>query len=264
MGHGGPTANSVLMDEVLARVEDGSLWPAEPSTHPLADAGVALRELLERRVSGKVCLTPEVRAAGRALDRRRPDSDVEVGDELVELIVRQFTRGALHDLAVGVEEHHVREPGQTPGVAGGLVRVVEQHRLAPAHAGQPVRRRVVVLVGLHRGVDQVQLHPLGEPTVVEPRLDLGDLLLAVGAPVGGEHDHHRGAGARLDRDVLTVERLPGERGRGHADRRVGRGVGEETSSPRDTGAAARRRPGPRPVPAPRRRSCSRCCCSPRS
>ena len=53
-----PAANADLMDEVLARVDDGSLWPAEPSSYPLADAGVALRELLERRVTGKVCLTP--------------------------------------------------------------------------------------------------------------------------------------------------------------------------------------------------------------
>ena len=53
-----PTANAILMGEVLTRVEDGSLWPAEPSSHPLANAGVALRELLERRVTGKVCLTP--------------------------------------------------------------------------------------------------------------------------------------------------------------------------------------------------------------
>ena len=53
-----PAANAILMGEVLARVEDGSLWPAEPSSYPLADAGVALRELLERRVTGKVCLTP--------------------------------------------------------------------------------------------------------------------------------------------------------------------------------------------------------------
>lgn len=53
-----PDGNAVVMSEVLARVEDGSLSPAEPGSVPLAEAGTALRDLLERRITGKICLTP--------------------------------------------------------------------------------------------------------------------------------------------------------------------------------------------------------------
>jgi NADPH2:quinone reductase len=53
-----PDANAVVLDEVLALVEAGTLTPAEPTTYALADAATALRDLLERRVTGKVCLTP--------------------------------------------------------------------------------------------------------------------------------------------------------------------------------------------------------------
>lgn len=51
-----PDGNSVVLAEVLALVDDGTLNPAEPSAHPLADAGAVLRDLLERRIIGKVCL----------------------------------------------------------------------------------------------------------------------------------------------------------------------------------------------------------------
>lgn len=53
-----PDGNAAVMAEVLARVEDGTLTPAEPTTYQLADAGTALRDLLERRVTGKACLAP--------------------------------------------------------------------------------------------------------------------------------------------------------------------------------------------------------------
>lgn len=53
-----PAANDALVLEVLAAVDDGALSPAEPTTYPLAEAGTALRDLLERRVTGKACLTP--------------------------------------------------------------------------------------------------------------------------------------------------------------------------------------------------------------
>lgn len=53
-----PAENAELLDEVLARAADGTLSPVEPTTYPLQDAGRALRDLLERRVTGKVCLTP--------------------------------------------------------------------------------------------------------------------------------------------------------------------------------------------------------------
>jgi len=53
-----PAANSTLLGEVIAAVEDGSLSPVEPTTYPMTDAGRALRDLLDRRLTGKACLTP--------------------------------------------------------------------------------------------------------------------------------------------------------------------------------------------------------------
>ena len=53
-----PDANSTLLSEVLEQVDQGALAPAEPTAYPLADAATALVDLVERRVSGKVCLTP--------------------------------------------------------------------------------------------------------------------------------------------------------------------------------------------------------------
>lgn len=54
-----PDENRELMAEVLDAVAAGRLSPVEPSTYPLADAAQALRDLLERRVTGKVALVPE-------------------------------------------------------------------------------------------------------------------------------------------------------------------------------------------------------------
>jgi NADPH:quinone reductase len=51
-----PEDNAELVGEVLAQVDQGVLDPPEPASYPLADAGRALRDLLERRVTGKVCL----------------------------------------------------------------------------------------------------------------------------------------------------------------------------------------------------------------
>jgi len=51
-----PDANATLLGEVIAAVEDGSLTPIEPITYPMADAGRALRDLLDRRLTGKACL----------------------------------------------------------------------------------------------------------------------------------------------------------------------------------------------------------------
>lgn len=53
-----PEGNAVVLAEVLALVEDGTLTPTEPSSFPLVDAGQVLRDLLERRIIGKVCLAP--------------------------------------------------------------------------------------------------------------------------------------------------------------------------------------------------------------
>ena len=53
-----PDGNAEVMAEVLALVERGALSPAEPVTYPMAEAGTALRDLLERRVTGKLCLMP--------------------------------------------------------------------------------------------------------------------------------------------------------------------------------------------------------------
>lgn len=48
--------NAALLDEVMAQVSEGALSPVEPTVYPLADVGVALRDLLERRIVGKACL----------------------------------------------------------------------------------------------------------------------------------------------------------------------------------------------------------------
>ena len=47
----------MLVEEVLAEVDRGVLTPVEPTAYPLAEVGRALRDLLEGRVVGKVCLT---------------------------------------------------------------------------------------------------------------------------------------------------------------------------------------------------------------
>ncbi len=53
-----PTGQDALMDEVLTRVADGSLHPPSPTERPLAEAGPVLRDLLERRLTGKIALIP--------------------------------------------------------------------------------------------------------------------------------------------------------------------------------------------------------------
>lgn len=47
-----------LLDDVLALVASGELHPPAPTERPLADAGAVLRELLDRRIRGKVVLVP--------------------------------------------------------------------------------------------------------------------------------------------------------------------------------------------------------------
>ena len=54
-----PPENRALMDEVLTATAEGTLSPVEPTAYPLASAATALRDLLERRVTGKACLVPE-------------------------------------------------------------------------------------------------------------------------------------------------------------------------------------------------------------
>jgi len=48
--------NAELLNEVMARVADGSLSPVEPTVYPMAEVGPALRDLLERRIIGKACI----------------------------------------------------------------------------------------------------------------------------------------------------------------------------------------------------------------
>lgn len=55
---GDPAANARLFNEVLRQVGDGTLSPIEPTEYRLEDAGTALRDLLERRVTGKAVLVP--------------------------------------------------------------------------------------------------------------------------------------------------------------------------------------------------------------
>ncbi len=53
-----PAAQRELLDEVLAAVADGTLRPPAPVERPLDDAAAVLRDLLERRLRGKVVLVP--------------------------------------------------------------------------------------------------------------------------------------------------------------------------------------------------------------
>lgn len=53
-----PAGNTELMGEVLERVAEGALKPVEPETRPLEEAGEAMRDLLDRRITGKLCLVP--------------------------------------------------------------------------------------------------------------------------------------------------------------------------------------------------------------
>lgn len=53
-----PDANATMLGEVIAAVEAGALTPIEPIAYPMADVGRALRDLLERRLTGKACLVP--------------------------------------------------------------------------------------------------------------------------------------------------------------------------------------------------------------
>jgi NADPH2:quinone reductase len=52
-----PEAQQELFGRVLAAVDERRLHPIEPTAYPLTEAGTALRDLLERRVVGKVCLS---------------------------------------------------------------------------------------------------------------------------------------------------------------------------------------------------------------
>lgn len=53
-----PDANAELLAELFALVAAGKLRPAEPTAYPLDAAAVALDDLEQRRVAGKVVLTP--------------------------------------------------------------------------------------------------------------------------------------------------------------------------------------------------------------
>jgi len=53
-----PDEQAMLLGEVLDRVASGALHPAAPTVRPLTEAGAVLRDLLDRRVQGKVVLAP--------------------------------------------------------------------------------------------------------------------------------------------------------------------------------------------------------------
>lgn len=52
-----PDENGLLLAELLDRVATGGLHPVAPTSYPLDRAGQALRDLLDRKISGKVALT---------------------------------------------------------------------------------------------------------------------------------------------------------------------------------------------------------------
>jgi NADPH2:quinone reductase len=55
---GGPRGNAKLLEGGLAKVARGELYPGQPSTAPLADAGQVLQLFGERRAIGKYVLHP--------------------------------------------------------------------------------------------------------------------------------------------------------------------------------------------------------------
>ena len=54
---GNPADNATLLGEVIAAIEEGAITPVEPQSYALAEAGSALRDLLDRRLVGKACLS---------------------------------------------------------------------------------------------------------------------------------------------------------------------------------------------------------------
>ncbi len=55
---GNRAANDALIAEVLAMAADGRIHPVEPTARPLDDVAAALTDLQQRRIAGKVVLTP--------------------------------------------------------------------------------------------------------------------------------------------------------------------------------------------------------------
>lgn len=53
-----PVGNEAMLADVLAAVAAGALHPVEPVCYPLADAGRAMQDQLDRRVTGKTALVP--------------------------------------------------------------------------------------------------------------------------------------------------------------------------------------------------------------
>lgn len=51
-------ANRAMLDEIVAAIGDGTLLPVAPFERPLHEAADVLRELIERRATGKIVLIP--------------------------------------------------------------------------------------------------------------------------------------------------------------------------------------------------------------
>lgn len=53
-----PEGQAELLEDLFQMIDDGDLDPPTPSTRPLDEAGAVLRDLLERRLTGKAVLVP--------------------------------------------------------------------------------------------------------------------------------------------------------------------------------------------------------------
>jgi NADPH2:quinone reductase len=53
-----PVANARHLAQLMQWVADGTIAPVVSAQYPLASGAVALRDILERRVVGKVVITP--------------------------------------------------------------------------------------------------------------------------------------------------------------------------------------------------------------
>ena len=58
MGAGGPGYLKEQWTDLLPLLESGALNPPISAVRPLAEAGIALADLEERRATGKIILTP--------------------------------------------------------------------------------------------------------------------------------------------------------------------------------------------------------------
>ena len=123
-------------------------------------------------------------------------------------------------VSVLVEHDGERERGATHRSDRGEVGVVGHRRPRPGRLVDPVARRVVVARRIDGGAHTNDIESLGKFAGLVERDQFGDLVVAVRAPVGEEHDHRRVVARSTDGHRRAVEALATHHGSGGTDRRV--------------------------------------------